>query len=102
MDRWTQVSISDGGIGMTPEELAVLFEPYTRGSTQRKIRGVGLGVVIVKKLVEAHGGEVTVTSVPGKGSTFIFTIPISRQDGDNGEHSHSRRQQAPDLQGSVN
>jgi signal transduction histidine kinase len=72
-----QVSIADGGIGMSAEELAVLFEPYTRGSSQRRIRGVGLGVVIVKKLVESHGGEITVTSVPERGSTFTFTLPLS-------------------------
>lgn len=72
-----QVSIADGGIGMSAEELAVLFEPYTRGSSQRRIRGVGLGVVIVKKLVESHGGEITVTSVPERGSTFTFTLPLA-------------------------
>ena len=98
---WAQVSISDGGIGMTPGELAVLFEPYTRGSTQRKIRGVGLGVVIVKRLVESHGGEVTVTSVPGKGSTFTFTIPLSQTDVDNTDDDPARTPSFSDLQGSV-
>jgi len=74
-DNLYKVSIADGGIGMSAEECAVLFDPYTRGSTQRTIKGVGLGVVIVKKLVEAHGGEVTVASEPGKGSVFTFTLP---------------------------
>jgi len=77
VDDRLRVSIADGGIGMSADELRVLFEPYTRGSTQRQIKGVGLGVVIVKKLVEAHGGEVTVVSEPGKGSTFAFTMPRS-------------------------
>ena len=99
LDGWAQVSISDSGIGMSPEELAVLFEPYTRGSCQRKIRGVGLGVVIVKKLVESHGGEVTVTSVPGKGSTFTFTLPVAVP----GSHTMGAGQDEPhraaDLQG---
>jgi len=102
IDGWAQVSVSDGGIGMAPEELAVLFDPYTRGSTQRKIRGVGLGVVIVKKLVESHGGEVTVTSVPGKGSTFTFTVPMSPAGGDNPDDDPAVDQGATDLQGSVN
>ena len=75
-DGWARVSVADGGIGMPPSELAVLFDPYTRGSTQRSIKGVGLGVVIVKKLVEAHGGQVTVASEPEKGSTFTFTMPL--------------------------
>jgi len=102
MDGWAQVSISDGGIGMTPEELAVLFEPYTRGSSQRKIRGVGLGVVIVKRLVESHGGEVTVTSVPGKGSTFTFTVPMSRTGVADTDDDPVKIPGDADLQGSVN
>ncbi|MCK9995371.1 MAG: response regulator [Candidatus Krumholzibacteria bacterium] len=102
IDGWAQVSISDGGIGMNPEEIAVLFEPYTRGSSQRKIRGVGLGVVIVKKLVESHGGEVTVTSVPGKGSTFTFTVPMSPDSGDGSGGDHANNEKSTDLQGSVN
>jgi len=76
-DGWARISVADGGIGMSAEELEVLFEPYTRGNSQRKIKGVGLGIVIVKKLVEAHGGKVTVSSEQGKGSTFTFTIPLA-------------------------
>jgi len=72
---WVQVSVADNGIGMSAEELRVLFDPYTRGSTQRTIKGVGLGVVIIKKLVEAHCGQTTVDSEPNRGSTFRFTIP---------------------------
>ncbi|MFT5234378.1 MAG: signal transduction histidine kinase [Candidatus Krumholzibacteriia bacterium] len=75
-DEWAEVTVSDGGIGMAAGELADLFEPYTRGSRQRSIKGVGLGVVIVKKLVESHGGEVSVISEPDKGSTFTFTLPL--------------------------
>lgn len=74
---WARVEISDGGIGMTADELRVLFDPYTRGSSQRRIKGVGLGVVIVKKLVESHGGAVSVTSEPGRGSKFSFTLPLA-------------------------
>ena len=73
-----RISVADGGIGMSPEELEVLFDPYTRGNSQRTIKGVGLGIVIVKKLVEAHGGKVTVSSVQGKGSTFTFSIPLAK------------------------
>lgn len=76
-DGWARVSVADGGIGMSSEELDVLFEPYTRGNSQRKIKGVGLGIVIVKKLVEAHGGHVTVASEPGQGTTFTFTLPLT-------------------------
>lgn len=72
-----RVEVKDGGIGMNEDEQRVLFQPYTRGSSQRRIKGVGLGVVIVKKLVESHGGEVTVTSAPGHGSCFVFTLPLA-------------------------
>lgn len=78
-EDWVSIVVSDGGIGMSPGELEVLFEPYTRGRTQRKIKGVGLGIVIVKKLVEAHGGQVRVTSTPGKGSRFTLTLPLARE-----------------------
>ncbi|MGD9549143.1 MAG: ATP-binding protein [Candidatus Krumholzibacteriia bacterium] len=74
---WARIIIADGGIGMSPEEIAVLFQPYTRGKSERQIKGVGLGVVIVKKLVEAHGGTVDVVSEPGKGSTFTFNMPLA-------------------------
>jgi len=76
-DHAASVRIADGGIGMSPTELAVLFQPYTRGKSERQIKGVGLGVVIVKKLVEAHGGQVTVSSEPGAGSVFTFTLPLA-------------------------
>ncbi len=75
---WARISVADGGIGMSKEELNVLFDPYTRGQSQRQIKGVGLGIVIVKKLVEAHGGKVTVASEQTKGTTFTFTIPLAK------------------------
>ncbi|MFN2370332.1 MAG: ATP-binding protein [Candidatus Krumholzibacteriia bacterium] len=76
-DGYARIAVADGGIGMSEDELRVLFQPYTRGATQRTIKGVGLGVVIVKKLVEAHGGEVHVVSEPGRGTLFSFTIPLA-------------------------
>ncbi len=85
-----QISVADGGIGMSAEELEVLFDPYTRGNSQRTIKGVGLGIVIVKKLVEAHGGKVTVSSEQGKGSTFTFSIPLAKAEELTEDHSSSQ------------
>ncbi len=76
-DGMARVSVADGGIGMSAEEIDVLFRPYTRGKLERQIKGVGLGVVIVKKLVEAHGGTIEVTSTPGQGSVFTFTLALA-------------------------
>lgn len=71
-------SVSDTGIGIREEELGKLFNKYKQLDYGyiRKNRGTGLGLVISKRLVELHGGEITVKSIYGQGSTFTFTIPI--------------------------
>jgi two-component system, OmpR family, sensor histidine kinase VicK len=71
------VSVSDRGVGITPEHAEKLFERFYRvdSSLARSTKGVGLGLYICKSLVEAHGGRIWVESVPGRGSTFAFTLP---------------------------
>jgi signal transduction histidine kinase len=70
--EWVAVSISDTGVGIPPENLGRLFEPLFT----TKARGIGLGLALVKSLVEGHGGKVEVQSQVGKGSTFTVTLPI--------------------------
>ena len=76
--------VEDTGIGIAPEELDRLFEHFTQadGTASRKYGGSGLGLVIVKGLIEQMGGTLEVSSEPGKGSRFCFTLRlIQREEG---------------------
>jgi signal transduction histidine kinase len=75
---WVEVAVSDTGEGIPAEDLPNIFERFYRvdKSRARVTGGSGLGLTIAKRLVEAHGGEITVRSELGKGSRFSFTLPI--------------------------
>ncbi len=72
-----RVAVQDTGIGLAPEDQAQLFTPFFRAQNDatQGVGGTGLGLAITQALVELHGGAITVTSVPGQGSTFSFTLP---------------------------
>ena len=74
---WIKLSISDTGIGMTTEQQAKLFEELTQpdATTAQRFGGTGLGLAITRKLARMMGGDVTVTSEPGKGSVFTVRLP---------------------------
>jgi adenylate cyclase len=75
--NWVEFAVADTGIGMTPEQQAKLFEEFTQAdaSTAQRFGGTGLGLAITRKLARMMGGDVTVTSEPGKGSVFIVRLP---------------------------
>lgn len=72
---FVQFQVRDQGIGILPEDQEKLYEPFHRGMNATNISGTGLGLVVVKKCVELHSGEITVESQPEKGTTFIVTLP---------------------------
>jgi len=80
-----EIRVSDHGAGIPPEEQKHVFDAFFRGkkAVQDQIHGTGLGLHLVKRIVEAHGGTVSLESEPGAGSTFIVRIPAvpaERQD----------------------
>jgi len=71
-----EVDVTDTGIGISPDEQKSLFQPYHRVDKSRG-QGLGLGLIVCKQIVEAHGGTIWVTSQSGQGSTFSFRVPLA-------------------------
>ena len=73
------IGVSDQGIGISPADQEKLFAPFQRLEKRPSgVRGVGLGLMVCRRLVEAHGGHIWVESEPGHGSTFFFAMPLSQ------------------------
>lgn len=74
------IDLSDTGPGIAPEHLENLFKRFYRAPTNdTTVRGTGLGLFICRQIVQAHGGEISVESQPGQGTTFTITLPIERR-----------------------
>ncbi len=76
-ENWLQFTVTDTGIGMTPEQMGKIFQAFTQAdtSTTRKYGGTGLGLAITKQFISMMGGDVSVDSVYGEGTTFTLTLP---------------------------
>ena len=76
--RYATVEVSDTGIGITAADREHIFERFYQGNNPsfESIHGTGIGLMLAKDFVELHGGTLTVESIPGKGSTFTFTLPL--------------------------
>jgi adenylate cyclase len=74
---WIELAVANTGIGMTAEQQAKLFEEFSQAdaTTAQRFGGTGLGLAITRKLARMMGGDVTVTSEPGKGSVFTVRLP---------------------------
>jgi len=78
-DAEVLVSVTDTGVGIAKEDLPHLFQDFARGQAQPEgVSGCGLGLAISRRIVEVHGGSLTVESEPGKGSTFVIHLPAGQ------------------------
>jgi len=80
-DRIIEISLSDTGVGIPQADLPKVFEKFyqVKEGANKKPKGTGLGLAIVAEIVKLHGGNITVESTVGKGTTFRFTMPVWRQ-----------------------
>jgi two-component system sensor histidine kinase KdpD len=77
-ERMMTVSVADRGPGIDDFEQSLVFEKFYRGRNQRvQVHGTGMGLAICKAIVEAHGGQLGVTSQLGHGSVFYFSLPLA-------------------------
>jgi signal transduction histidine kinase len=82
MKKYIKITVSDHGLGIAKKDLKNIFDMFYRGSSQDHlpVGGAGLGLSIVQHVIKAHRGEVKVSSVMGKGSTFIIRLPKQMQE----------------------
>lgn len=72
---WWEFSVTDNGIGIEPEYIDTIFQPFKRLHSDEQYSGTGIGLAICKRIIENLGGSIRAKSSPGKGSIFYFTIP---------------------------
>ncbi len=74
-----EVSVTDTGVGIAPEDQEAVFEEFRQvGAAEKKAEGTGLGLALSRKFIELHGGRIGVKSQVGVGSTFTFSLPVRR------------------------
>ena len=80
VDAGFDLTVEDDGLGIAPDQLEAIFERFAQASPRDR-RGLGLGLYIARGVLEAHGGQLSVTSTPGAGSTFHATLPAADDEG---------------------
>lgn len=79
VDDKAVLEVCDEGPGIEPEYVNRIFQRFERGNTPNNVSGLGLGLFITKKIIEHHGGEISVESAPGKGAKFIISLPLQQK-----------------------
>ncbi|WP_428609760.1 ATP-binding protein [Sedimenticola sp.] len=99
-DHGVEISVWDNGIGIEMEQQQHLFEPFVQldNESTRRYSGTGLGLTLVKRMAELHGGEVRVESTPGQGSRFTVTLPWSSTDNTAHQQKLDQEENAESLQ----
>ena len=72
------ISISDNGVGIDEKDLEHIFDIFYRSSTSRREQGLGIGLSVVKTIIETHGWKIDVDSELGKGTSFFISVPLGR------------------------
>jgi signal transduction histidine kinase len=76
VEGWARLAVRDEGIGLAPSERGRIFERFERAVSSKHYGGLGLGLYIVRRIVDAHGGQIAVESAPGAGAQFIVELPL--------------------------
>ncbi len=76
--RICEIFVKDNGIGFGPQFAELIFKPFQRLHSRSEYDGTGMGLAICRKIVERHGGTIRAESEPGKGSTFIISLPVKQ------------------------
>jgi signal transduction histidine kinase len=98
---YLQFKVKDTGVGIAPEAKSIIFERFTQANSEinRQYGGSGLGLSIVKKLLELQGNSIELESEMGKGSVFFFEMAFDKDPDEDDQRSKSPEKQAPDLSG---
>jgi PAS domain S-box-containing protein len=79
-DEVCRLTVADNGIGFEPKHADRIFSPFKRLHGRSEYSGTGMGLAICRRIVERHGGDITVSSTPGEGTTFVLYLPVARKD----------------------